>query len=234
MNAHDELFQLADAAAAALNQCRADEIREPLGALKEMCDEVGRAWSGSNIGYHFTTYYAGLQPKPPHVQFSAEWGLMDRWPTHQPDPGWETMDPKQVSNFITSQVGDQKLKVAVAAIAPIRADFESVKENAISVLSAILSTTTDSFLKRQLDTIEKLEATHPQQIEHEFISGQVWSRDSLAMSQGLSVAPHQALSTLPLSTKGLAACRIDGAYDHDTVGVARGTTGYSDDDLYAV
>lgn len=205
MHAHDELFQLADAAAAALNQCRADKIRKPLRALKEMCDEVGRAWSGSNIGYHSTTYYAGFQPKPPHVQFSTEWGLMDRWPTHQPDPGWETMDPKQVDNFITSQVGDKKLKAAAAAITPIRADFESIKENTISVLSAILSTATDSFLKRQLDAIEKLEATHPQQIERQFISGRVWSRDSLAMSQGVSVAPHQALSTLPLYTMELEA-----------------------------
>lgn len=198
MNAHDELFQLADAAAAALNQCRADEIREPLRALKEMCDEVGRAWSGSNIGYHSTTYYVGLQPKPPHVQFSAEWGLMDCWPTHQPDPGWETMDPKQVSNFITSQVGDKKLKVAVAAITPIRADFESIKENAISVLSAILSTATDSFLKRQLDTIEKLEAAHPQQIEHEFISGQVWSRDSRDVAGPVSSPSPGPFNSTPI------------------------------------
>ena len=32
----------------------------------------------------------------------------------------------------------------------------------------------------------------------------------------------------------LAACRIDGGFDHDTVGVVGETTGYSDDDLYAV
>jgi hypothetical protein len=159
MNAHDELFQLADAAAAALIRCQAKEIQEPLRALHEMCNEVGRAWSGSNIGYHSTTYYAGLHPKPANVQFSAEWGLMDRWPTHQPDPGWTTMDYKEVSNYITSQVGDEELSAA-GAVTTIRADFESIKENAISVLTAILSTAADSFLKRQLDAIGKLEATH--------------------------------------------------------------------------
>ena len=33
---------------------------------------------------------------------------------------------------------------------------------------------------------------------------------------------------------GLAACRIDGGFDHDTVDMVGETTGYSDDDLYAV
>ena len=32
----------------------------------------------------------------------------------------------------------------------------------------------------------------------------------------------------------LAACRIDGGFDHDTVDMVGETTGYSDDDLYAV
>lgn len=41
-------------------------------------------------------------------------------------------------------------------------------------------------------------------------------------------------SLLPCSQYPLAACRIDGAYNHDTVVSVRGATGYSDDDVYAV
>src|SRR5580704_6945662 len=120
MNAHDELFELADAALAARDQCRDKTIEESFRALQQICDEVGRAWSGSNIGYHSTVYYAGLQPKPPYVQFSAEWGLADRWPTHQPDPGWETMDYKDVSDYIVSRVGRDELESAGRSVSLIR------------------------------------------------------------------------------------------------------------------
>jgi hypothetical protein len=104
MNATQELFQLAEAAAAARTRWQEHPVREPLRVLREICDEVGRAWSGSNIGYHATVYYSDLQPKPPNVQFSAEWGLMDVWPTHQPDPGWQMMDYKDVEDYILSRL----------------------------------------------------------------------------------------------------------------------------------
>ena len=106
MNTTQELFQLADTAAAAQTRWQEHPCREPLRVLRQICDEVGRAWSGSNIAYHATVYYSGLKPKPPYVQFSAEWGLMDCWPTHQPDPGWEVMDYKDVNDYVVSQVGE--------------------------------------------------------------------------------------------------------------------------------
>ena len=65
MNATEELFQLADAAAAGRARCQEKILSEPLRVLRQVCEEVGRVWSGSNIGYHATVYYAGLQPKPP-------------------------------------------------------------------------------------------------------------------------------------------------------------------------
>jgi hypothetical protein len=46
--------------------------------LRKACEHAKLAWSGSNLGYHATVYYEGIQPKPPNVQFSAEWGLLDR------------------------------------------------------------------------------------------------------------------------------------------------------------
>ena len=206
MNAAVELFQLADAAEAARTRCQADTSQEPLRGLRQVCDEVGRAWSGSNIGYHATVYYAGLTPKPSNVQFSAEWGLLERWPTHQPDPGWRTMDYKDVNDYIVSRVGKDELEQAGRALGPIRDEFANIKENGISIISTILGSMSDSFLQRQLHAIEELEATNPQDIARRFIpDGQVWSRDSLARTQGLCVAPHQSLSALPLSGVELEA-----------------------------
>jgi predicted nucleotide-binding protein len=198
MNATQELFQLADTAAAARARLQEQAISEPLRMLRQVCDEIGRAWSGSNIGYHATVYYAGLQPKPPYVQFSAEWGLMDRWPTHQPDPGWQVMDHKDVHDYIISRIGKNDVEKAGSALGPIQDEFINLKEHAISLYSVLLTTTPDSFLQRQFHAIEQLTVRLPQEISHEFTGGQVFTRDSTALSQGFCVAPHQSLSVLPL------------------------------------
>jgi|SRR5712691_3588732 len=78
-----ELFRAADIASEQLARLRDAELQDQLRALQECCEEAGRAWSGSNIGYHAAVYYEGLKSKPPNVQFSPEWGLMERWPTGQ-------------------------------------------------------------------------------------------------------------------------------------------------------
>src|ERR1700757_2567600 len=112
MDATQELFQLADTTAGLRARLQENTIREPLRVLRQVCEEVGRAWCGSNLGYHATVYYFNLQPKPPNVQFSVEWGLKDVWPTHQPDPGWQVMDEKEVKDYIASRVGQDDIQKA--------------------------------------------------------------------------------------------------------------------------
>ena len=74
MNIPDELFQLANTAAAQREKVRAPDLQRPLSALRNACERAKRAWSGSNLGYHATVYFAGLEP--PSVEFNPEWGLM--------------------------------------------------------------------------------------------------------------------------------------------------------------
>lgn len=38
-------------------------VEQMIRPLMDACDEVGKAWSGSFIGYHATVYIAGLHPK---------------------------------------------------------------------------------------------------------------------------------------------------------------------------
>jgi hypothetical protein len=115
-------------------------------------------------------------------------------------------DSSDVNDYIVSRVGHDDIENAGKAIGPIQDDFVNLKENAISILSALLSTTPDSFLQRQFSAIEQLTVSHPQKIARRFIGGgQVFSRDTTAMTQGFCVAPHQSLSALPLSAMELEA-----------------------------
>jgi hypothetical protein len=114
------------------------------------------------------------------------------------------MDPKTVRDEIVSRVGNDSVKAAEDELAPIQKTLVSLKENVVSVLSVILGEKSDSFLQRQLEAIERLAVPDLQEITQSFIpNGRVWSRDSLAMTQGLSAAPHQVLSAVPLLSVGI-------------------------------
>src|SRR5271163_2143753 len=105
----EELLKIADAAADTRVQIQNDDIQKPLKAVQEVCEEVKRAWSGSNLGYHALVYYAGLRPPPPGVEFSPEWGLMNRRPTHEANAGWQAMDYQVVLNEIFRRAGCSRL-----------------------------------------------------------------------------------------------------------------------------
>ena len=59
-------------------------------------------------------------------------------------------------------------------------------------------------------------------------------RKRLAESEPASAGGFGKKGARIVSKRELAACRIDGGFDHDTVDMVGETTGYSDDDLYAV
>jgi hypothetical protein len=120
MTISTNLFQLADAVAEALTRARAGDLKAQLSALDNACDEAKRAWSGSNLGYHADVYTQGLQPG---AQFNPEWGLMDRWPTHQPDPRWQIMDPRAVSDHLLVEAGIDDLRAIKERLALIREEL---------------------------------------------------------------------------------------------------------------
>ena len=70
----EELRQIHNDLTALAARCE-EEILEPLKALIHAAEEVGKAWSGSWIGFHSLIYYAGFSPPPPGQHFSSEWGL---------------------------------------------------------------------------------------------------------------------------------------------------------------
>src|SRR3984957_17959277 len=131
----DELFEIARDARDGIGRVGDGGLQKPLGAIEKACEDAKRAWSGSNIGYHATVYFEGLQPKPPEAQFSAEWGLMDRWPTHRPHPGWCLMGHQAVIDQLLARAGNPDLDAICKMLAPPEDAFSSLKERSISLLT---------------------------------------------------------------------------------------------------
>ena len=47
---------------------------ETIQRVIEAADKIGRAWSGSNLGFHSCIYYINFEAPPPGAHFSSEWG----------------------------------------------------------------------------------------------------------------------------------------------------------------
>jgi predicted nucleotide-binding protein len=200
MSITDDLFQVADDAGKALLLIRDDSIQKPLSDMSKACEEAKRAWSGSNIGYHATVYFEGIRPKPPEAQFSAEWGMMDRWPAHQPHPGWRIMDHQEVIDELLARAGKPDLEGIDNTLAPLQETFSSLKERAMSLLMAAVAERSDTFIDRKLRQIDLLKLASVHTIRQSALpKGQQMTRDMTAMSQGLQVAPHQSLIAHVLS-----------------------------------
>jgi predicted nucleotide-binding protein len=198
-----DLFKVAESAGSLKANLEAGEFGSQLRALEQACDTLRHGWSGSNIGYHATVYWMGLEAKPPGVEFSGEWGLIDRWPTHQPAAGWMQMDYQYVVDVLRERAGKLDVEALNARLRSSQGAFLDLKETATSVLTTVLAKGEDAFLRKKLEQVEKLAAPEISEVIQRLLPQQVWSRDSLAMSQGLKIAPHQAEAALPMATTAL-------------------------------
>lgn len=197
MTISSSLFQLADAVADTLGRAQDGDLKARLLRLDEACEEAKRAWSGSNLGYHADVYTLGLQPG---VQFSPEWGLMNRWPTHQPDPRWEIVDPRVMSDHLLATAGISDLGDLKKDLTALREELTTLKEQGVSLLTVASGTGKDTFIDRKLAEAEKIIIADPGTIATDLPKGGPnWSRDARAMSQGLRVAAHQRLKGVCLS-----------------------------------
>ncbi len=204
--ATQDLFRIAAEIADVLTGMRASAMQTKLSALAKAAEAVGKAWSGSNIGYHATVYTRDLAPRPPSAQFSREWGLMNQWPTHQPNTIWREHDADAVMKQIIKQAGNPDLDAINDWLSPIAARFSRLKEEAVSILNAERATVNDPYLKRKLAQIEKLNPHDVATTTRALLpSGQIWSRDTLALTQGLQASPHQRIAAVPVAASSLEA-----------------------------
>ena len=72
MTVADELFKIADNLEDQGKSLQDEEFSKPLQLLTDAAEEVGKAWSGSWLGYHSKVYYADLAVPPPGALFSQE------------------------------------------------------------------------------------------------------------------------------------------------------------------
>jgi hypothetical protein len=176
------------------------EILKPLESLENSANEIGKAWSNSWFGYHSRVYYAGLKPPPPGAHFSSEWGLEDA--TGMGSTGeWEEFRLDVIEAEIRERAGNPDLSQAFEASNKVRLLFGQKRDDVISILRTAKSKD-DQFLGKLIEEAEKVKAfTDGEFVAYLRPSGNLWSRDALAIGQGLWTPPHISVLVEVLSIR---------------------------------
>lgn len=160
--------------------------------LKDNLTQVTNAFSGSWIGYHANVYYCGLQTPPPGDHFSSEWGLIATYSGTPTSRNWEECSRAGIRDAIMTGVHpdyeNRLTQVSTEAKQVLEENCETVR----TILDALLAETETPTLQRIHDDLAKIDLrlTSHRVVDVMRPHGQIMSRDSTAMSQGLITPVH--------------------------------------------
>lgn len=161
--------------------------------LIEAANKIGRAWSGSWLGYHSRVYYADFEVPPPGAAFSQEWGRQDTLSMGSRGD-WREYRFDDVVDLIQHKAGDPNFDDLVVEGKKAEELFEDSKSTALSLIHANLKLEGDKFLQSLVEEIESKKIfTQSDFVSVNRPSGQVMSRDMIAIEKGLVTPPHIAV-----------------------------------------
>lgn len=191
MTAHEELFQLIEPLNTAASAIERDEISQPLAALRAAVAEVGRAFSGSWLGYHSRVYYENFEAPPPGAHFSQEWGLMDTFGSMGSTGRWREYLFDEVQQHVLRLAGNPDLSAAQAVAEAADAAFSHAKAEITSIFQTELDGGNDEFIQSLNEQIRALEVLSPAEVADRLHQrGQVMTRDTIVLGQGTQLPPH--------------------------------------------
>lgn len=166
-----------------------------LEKIVRVANDIGKAWSGSWLGYHSRVYYSNFSSPPPGAIFSMQFGFRDMY-TMGTKGDWREYEFEDVTNLIYEISGGINLDIYKQQSDEAADTFESVKGDLLSAVYANKSKLQpdDKFLDDLLKKIEGMKIYHESDyVKAQMPSGKFMSSDMDAISQGLRTPPHIAV-----------------------------------------
>jgi hypothetical protein len=170
------------------------DITHSLDTLEKSAKEVGKAWSHSWLGYQSNVYHEGLTPPPPGAHFSSEWGFTELY-TMGTTGDWKQFPDGAVERAIRTRAGNPDINKCKNAFDESRKFFERQRDEVISILRAATGQhKNDPYIDKLVEEVEKITTL----TAADFVTvmrpkGDLISRDSVAIMQGLWTPPHIAI-----------------------------------------
>ncbi len=160
-----------------------------LNALIAAAEDLNQSFSGSWLGYHSRVYYADLKPAPPGAHFSQEWGLNGSF-SMRSTGSWQEFAPDVVERMIQQRAGNPDLSALETTSNEAMSTFNSAKLDITSILAS-LDGEQDRFIESLAKKLEGLKPLEAAEIVRVWMpQGQIMTRDTTALGQGLSIPPH--------------------------------------------
>ncbi len=142
------------------------------------------------MGYHANVYYRDLQPPPRGAHFSPEWGLMGGLGTDTTGD-WHEFDTTDVQTAVRNLADNPDFDPCLALQEEAIQAFEAHRSDVISILEINIEQHPDRFLERSRAELENLATINRNEIVRRLSpGGQIMTRDTLALTQGLRTPPH--------------------------------------------
>jgi len=205
-----ELREIYETLQGCVSKLSAPEITKPIEALEKSAMEIGKAWGHSWLGYQSRVYYEGLVSPPPGAHFSSEWGFQELY-TMGTTGNWKQFPDGSIEQAIKKRAGNPDTSACEKSADEVRRTFQQRRDDALSILRTIRNSgNDDKFLEKLLEEIEKIEVFGA----GDFIqalrpSGDLISRDAIAIMQGVWTPPHFSVLVEVAAMKApKAACEL--------------------------
>lgn len=180
-----ELLSIAEKMDGLAERACHEDIQRPLELLEEATKEIGRASSGSWIGYHANVYHRDLKPPPRREYFNPQLGI------DFSSSNWIEFNAADISKAIYERAGDPDPKRVENFHSEAVEEFDQQKTYALSNLEIELSKSNDGFLANVRDRVNELSPATFERTLDGFKPPQTPpSSDEEAVYQGVRVPPH--------------------------------------------
>jgi predicted nucleotide-binding protein len=207
MSVIDDLFAVAAKLNEHSNRIKDKDFNGHLDELEKAAKEIGKAWSGSWVGYHSCVYYEGLIEPPPGAHFSQEWGLMDTL-VRKNTGNWVEYRFGDVVDSINHIAGNPNISQQEKQSAEAQEYFEEAKSEILSCFSIVSeSRPNDKFIEDLREKTEKQKILYAKDFIRVRVPSRAVSRDSTALGQGFQTPPHfSVLANVHALRQPLIAC----------------------------
>ena len=195
-------IEIASECRSVAEEIEAGTLRELIQKISEGVRKIGRASTHSWLGYQAHIYYRDFQTPKPGDHFSSEWGLHSAFsnPTSQ---NWVEVSLEAVENAVANASGAPDIRPLELRSAEVSRIFHRYQSELVALLTVTLENTKSESIEELRDKARSLEPSFSASdlVAAEMPRGQMMSRDTLALTQGLR-PPHHVVISCKLASLG--------------------------------
>ncbi|WP_201767509.1 TIR domain-containing protein [Sphingobium lactosutens] len=192
MSLADDLFEVIAEFEKIASYGESDEYKKPVKQRISVLEDVGKAHSGSWLGYHARVYQKDFKPVL-GASFDRTWGFGDRM-LGETRGEWLEYDPDGLKRHILQASNDAAFVSIKAKAKEYKVKYEESKAAALSIMATYLSSHDDEYLKKISETVENLGYVSAAEFVQYYAPKQVQSADRVALNEGVTTPIHVTIA----------------------------------------